>query len=570
MKCTNEQLSAGLFPRAQRALATIGTVSAVFSISLAAPARADDTPSVPTGVLYKEQLHAYSKEASALTKSQPTAISAPIYINEKVDDTRQMPSLPTKSIKYSQLVGDKSLGEISVFQDNSLLMKSPRLSGLITVEQNMNPFSIDAKRSQNITLKDLLTVCVTNNLDIKLSSKTAKAAKYDYLSSLGRFLPDVVLGDQQYWFNGNINLPINDTISRIKLNGPFMIANAGFKYHVFQGGKVMFGAIQSKHQLNAANAKEHATYSDALTDIARRYYQLALEESILQIRIRAADTSEEQVRVSTHRFEHGFGTNLDVLQARQQLAADRQNLLNQQVNRRRAAIDLAALLNYDMDIDLKPALAVDRKVLLKRTQKVEDLVKTALFNRPELKDLIEQRRAAKSQIVIASSVLQPTVDFVGNVYGIGANGNSRESLNTLYFLGLNLNWQLGGLGTVDAANIAAAKTRASAANVELKKKVVQVIQSVRTAYITSLSTEQNIIESDNRVMAALEELRLAGVRYQTGVGTHLDVLTAQRDYTQAQIAKAQAITDFNLAQVQLVRELGLVSVDNLSADKPIL
>ncbi|MBS1992667.1 MAG: TolC family protein [Cyanobacteria bacterium SZAS LIN-3] len=570
MKCIKRQGSAGLFTRAQSALQAIRALSTVLTMTLAAPAYADETASVPTGTLYKEQLHAYSDEARALAKAQPATIASPILINEKVDKSRQMPPLPTKSIKYSQLVDNKSIGEISIFQDDSLVMKSPKLSGLITIEQAMSPFSMDAKLSQTVTLNDLLRLCVTNNLDITLSCKNAKAAKYEHLSSLGRFLPDIVLGDQQYWLKGNIKLPGNSNLSKIKLNGPFMIGNAGFNYHVYQGGKVMFGALQSKHQLNAANAREHTTYSDALVDIARRYYQLALEESILQIRIRAADTSEEQVRVSTQRFENGLGTNLDVLQARQQLATDRQSLLNQQVARRQAAINLAAALNYDMAIDLKPALAVDRKVLLKRIQNVEDLVKTALLNRPELKDLIEQRRAAKSQIGIASSVLQPTVDFVGNVYGIGQNSSRRANLDALYFLGLNLNWKLGGLGTVDAANIAAAKTRASAANIELKKMVVTVIQSVRTAYITSLSTDQNIVESDNRVMSASEELRLAGIRYQTGVGTHLDVLTAQRDYTQAQIAKAQAITDFNLAQVQLVRELGLASVNNLTSDKPIL
>jgi len=137
-------------------------------------------------------------------------------------------------------------------------------------------------------------------------------------------------------------------------------------------------------------------------------------------------------------------------------------------------------------------------------------------------------------------------------------------------LGLNINWKLGGLGTVDAANIAAARTRASNAKVELQKKIVEVIQSVRNAYIRSLASDQNILESDNRVVAAVEELRLAEIRYQTGVGTHLDVLTAQRDYTQAQITKAQAITDFNVAQVQLIRELGLISLDHLASEKPVL
>lgn len=133
-----------------------------------------------------------------------------------------------------------------------------------------------------------------------------------------------------------------------------------------------------------------------------------------------------------------------------------------------------------------------------------------------------------------------------------------------------MQWHLGGLGAVDAANTAAAKIQARNASVELQKKLVEVLQAVRTAFIRCHAADQNIIESDSRVSSALEELRLSEIRYQTGVGTHLDVLTAQRDYTQAQIAKAQAITNFNVSQIQLVRELGLVSVENLAATKPIL
>ncbi|HEY9681433.1 MAG TPA: TolC family protein [Oculatellaceae cyanobacterium] len=519
---------------------------------------------------YKKQLRAYSNEVRALGKVQPPELSSPIRIVDSNEATRQMPQLPTKSVQYSQLVGDTTLGSISVFQDNSLLMRSPKLSALISVERNLNPFSIDATLSQVVNLRDLLRVGVANNLDISVSRSDAKSAKYDYLSALGKFLPDISLGDQQYWFKGNISIPINNKPALIGLTGPFTIANAGFNYHVYQGGKVLFGSLQKKHQLNASNAKVHATYSDALTDIARRYYQLALEESLLQIRIRAADTSEEQVRVSTQRFEHGFGTNLDVLQARQQLAADRQSLLDQQVARRQSAIDLAAVLNSDMDTDLKPAATVDRKILVQHGRTIDSLVKLALSNRPEIKQLMEQRKAASSEIAVAGSALHPTVDFVGNVYGIGPDGGGHSNIDALYFLGLNINWKLGGLGTIDAANIASAKARTSSANVELKKKIVEVVQSVRGAYIKSLATDQNIVESDNRVAAAVEELRLAQIRYQTGVGTHLDVLTAQRDYTQAQITKAQAITNFNVAQVQLVRELGLVSIDNLAASKPIL
>ncbi|MFX5480819.1 TolC family protein, partial [Acinetobacter baumannii] len=80
--------------------------------------------------------------------------------------------------------------------------------------------------------------------------------------------------------------------------------------------------------------------------------------------IRAANTSEEQVRVNTKRFEEGFGTNLDVLQARTQLSLDRQSLLEQQVNRREASINLAALINYDLADDIEPSEEIQQITLL--------------------------------------------------------------------------------------------------------------------------------------------------------------------------------------------------------------
>lgn len=538
----------------------------ITTVSLFAKADAVNGQFVQSGKRYKVQLHDYASEVGSLGNSSSTSFSAPTPVIESTERTRQMPPMPKKSVQYSHLTGDAQLGSINFLRDEALVIKKPPLSALITMQRNLSPFSMDAKLLQDVALKDLLLFGLNNNLDIRIARNDAKTAKYAYRSSLGQFLPDIQLGDNQFWTRGRIGLPIN-AINNIRLNGPFLIANAGFTQHVYQGGKVFFGALQRKHELNASNARFHAGYSDTLSEIARRYYQLVLEEAVLQIRVRAADTSEEQVRVATERFEQGSSTNLDVLQARAQLSADRQSLLDQQVLRRQAAIDLAALMNYDMQYDLQTTGTISRTLLVSDSTNVDQLLNIALVNRAELKQLSELKKAAKAQIGVAASPLHPTVDFGGSVYGIGRNANS---VDALYLLSLNMQWRLGGLGTVDAANIAAAKVQARNADVELQKKLVEVLQAVRTAFIKCRAADQNIIESDSRVSSALEELRLSEIRYQTGVGTHLDVLTAQRDYTQAQIAKVQAITNFNLSQIQLIRELGLVSVENLAASKPII
>jgi len=64
---------------------------------------------------------------------------------------------------------------------------------------------------------------------------------------------------------------------------------------------------------------------------------------------------------------------------------------------------------------------------------------------------------------------------------------------------------------------------------------------------------------------AILQIRIRAVdRFELGLGTQLDVLTAQRDLTQAQINLATATIQYNISQVDLVHSLGLCSIQNLT------
>jgi len=96
-----------------------------------------------------------------------------------------------------------------------------------------------------------------------------------------------------------------------------------------------------------------------------------------------------------------------------------------------------------------------------------------------------------------------------------------------------------------------------------------VTQQVRETYLTSVTAERQIEVTTKAVISAAEELRLATVRLQNGVGTNIDVINAQRDFTTALINKADAIIQFNIAQVQLVHDIGVVTFDNLTSGRLI-
>ncbi len=154
----------------------------------------------------------------------------------------------------------------------------------------------------------------------------------------------------------------------------------------------------------------------------------------------------------------------------------------------------------------------------------------------------------------------------GTVYGIGT---TLDQLGALFTLNFGVNWSFGNLGLSDAANIQSARWQARQAQIKANKEFLAVFEQVRTSYANSLTSEQRIEQANDEVAAALEELRLARLRLNSGLGTNLDVLTAQRDLTQAYIDQAQALINFNIVQLQLLHDIGLNSVDNVTSGRPI-
>lgn len=467
----------------------------------------------------------------------------------------------------------------------------PALSALITIDRRVDPSLLDAASTVPMNLNDVVQSTLRNNLDIGISTFNERAKKASMYSSMGKFLPDIALSYQWNYLKGKANVPFGSTAEPLSFNNPFILTSAGFKYYGYRGGSVLFGALQSRNNYRAASHARKATISDGLQQAAKYYYDLLLQEAILQIRVKAVETSVAQLALNKDLKEGGLATNLDVLQAETQLSQDRQNLIDQQVARRNAAIVLAEFINANQDVDIISSENIIQKIrIVADDAKAGRLLQLAIDNRPELKRYDELRLAAKKQIVINAAKLQPSFAFSGNVLGIGETlGKQTElvpitlagitsgsggaalrnrQITALYTIGVNVNWNFEGLGTVDAANTYAAKMTARQALLEQQRELNKVISEVRRSYLNTLKTDRKIEEAVAQVRSANEELRLAQLRFQNGVGRNIDVLKAQQDYTSSLIEKARAIVNFNTAQIDLLHDTGLISSSTLAAKTP--
>lgn len=449
--------------------------------------------------------------------------------------------------------------------DTGVPLERPPLESLIKLQENLNPFSLDATHSERVSLRDTLNAALGANLDIEKSFSGFKIQKYQYLSTASGFLPSINGGYNLIGLKGDIPGALFGSAGTgggaLKLPGSIQLLTAGFSQGLYQGGKVMFGTLEDKHRLIAARAALKGSVNDILLSAAQRYYDLLLNEANLEIRTRAVAISEEQLRLNVSQEKAGTATGLDVLQSQAQLASDEQNLIDQQNNRRQAALQLAHVLNTSFAQDLSSAEnRLVRRRLVSKSVPIDELLKIAIDKRPELKQYEELRLAAKRAIIVASAPLQPAVNLSGSVVGVAAGGSQ---FDPVYNINLGVTWALGGLGTRDLANIQRARWEARQASVQAKQIFLDVFSQVRSSYNNSLSSDKRIDRASVQIQAAEEELRIATKRMQAGIGLNIDVLNAQRDLTQARLNKARALTDFNLAQAQLVRDIGLVSAESL-------
>ncbi len=546
----------------------------------ASPSAAESTtpaPPVPARLNVDSDFAGHLKTLKRLRNSQPPAAATGVSASGI-----SSPGNTTQRLTLDPI--DTKTGAFNPGEE--IVLGTPRLESLITVNEVLDPFNLDAYTSTPITLKNALDIGLERNLDLAISFTQTKQSKFSYYSALGKFLPDATAGFRGIFARGRVGLPFNffgsqggalagtalgnvasnisssGKDSTVTVNRPFVLMNAGGEFHAYRGGSVLFGALQARNTYRARTAGERATLSDTLLTISQNYYNLVLAESILQIRIDAVKTSEEQLRRNQARFLSGLATNLEVLQSKTQLSRDRQALVDQQINRRSAAITLANTLNIDLGADLKPSTTVVKKVrLVDPRLTINQVLQMAVEHRPELKKFEQLRLAAKKALVVSASGLQPTVSLSGQAYGIGPPTN----VQALGVFSVNANWRLPGLATVDSMSTVRAKWEARQAALQSQKELQTVCSEVRNSYLQILDKERNILEATDEVNSSAEQLRLAELRKASGLGLNLDIISAQRDYTQARVSKAQAIIDYNVAQAKLLHDTGLISIAGLTS-----
>ena len=317
-----------------------------------------------------------------------------------------------------------------------------------------------------------------------------------------------------------------------------------------------FGATWQRYRASEASARaskitENTSVQTALYNVRSSYFQAQAAHALLAVNEQQLHSQELHLAEVQGFVEVGSRPAIDLAKAR----TDRANAKLALIKARADEATAKARLNVAMGVEQAIGWSVSDAAfppVKGETDDLKGLLSEALANRPEFQALEEQVTA---QELTGSAIAGTYWPSFGATAALTANGKAVDALGVNVSVGLSANWQLfQGLQTRAQEREAAANLNALKAQVEAFKQQVQL--EVETAQLQLLSALEAVSASQEVKVAAEEGLRLATGRYQTGVGTQLELSDAQVTVTQASSQIVQAQLTLATARAALIKALG--------------
>ncbi|MGA7222909.1 MAG: TolC family protein [Candidatus Acidiferrales bacterium] len=333
--------------------------------------------------------------------------------------------------------------------------------------------------------------------------------------------------------------------------GPFQIIQAGpaFSQSIFDLPLIRGYQIgrEGARQARADELTARETVVNAVVDQYLLILRALASRDAAVARVALAQRLYEQ---ATQLQKTGVGLNIDTVRANVELQNERQNLIDAETETRTSKYGLAELLDLPRDQDLDVADHLDFYDL--PVLEKEALLNQALTTRPEIRSLDSQQRIAHLSTDSAGEQRLPQLDFSGFWFYQGSRFNNGIPAYT-YAIALKFPIFTGGRIRAEEARAKLEEQRVAQLRQQLEAQIVDQVKSA----LDELNAARNSVDVANLgYQLAQEEVAQAQRRFQAGVTTNIEVITAQDELARASDNQIGALYQFNLSRAALARATG--------------
>lgn len=404
-------------------------------------------------------------------------------------------------------------------------------------------------RVSQLTLGDVIDLALRNNPVTRVSWDEARAAAAVYGSTRGAYFPTVT---------GAANLSRTRTIAPnggATIDRSELAPSLALNYLLLDFGGRSGSIEDAKQSLFAADLTHNATIQSVVLQVESAYFSYMANVALLGAERSATAEATANLAAAQQRDSVGLATIADVLQAQTALSQEQLNLETIQGELQTARGNLAAAMgipaNFAYDVGPLQSAVPVRAVSVA----VDSLINDAINLRPDLKAARASAAAARADVRVVRSAALPSLSLGStagrtyanpSIYGGGSYGLTL-GVSVPIFSGFSQQY-----------NTAAAAARADAADAQADVLRQEVTTQVFTSYYSLQTAGQRVTTADALLASAVQSEQVAAGRYREGVGSIIDLLTAQSALANARAQQVQSRWQWYTALAQLAHDSGVL------------
>ncbi|MDQ3774417.1 MAG: TolC family protein [Pseudomonadota bacterium] len=362
-----------------------------------------------------------------------------------------------------------------------------------------------------------------------------------------------------YWpqLNGLANLTRSRPLSSAGASVPEQTRygpSLSLAYVLFDFGAREGEVEAARYRLLSSNLQQNRVLQDVVLLVEQTYYQVLGLERLVSANQGALKSANASLSAANIRRQAGLATIGDVYRAETAVGQARLTVQRTEGELSKARGQLAVALGLPVRTRVSLLPWPVQPPVEKVAESLDLILDQAKSMRPDLVAAEAEVRAARAGVQTAKAAGLPTLELAVNGGRTGFFEEERIASNN-YSIAVNLRIPLfTGFRDTYSVRLAEAQTeQAEAARDRLHRQssleVWQAYYDLNTA-MTGIDTSSGVLRS------ATQSSEVALARYRSGVGSLLDLLTAQSDEATAQVQWIQSQFDWYTALARLTHARG--------------
>jgi outer membrane protein len=316
-----------------------------------------------------------------------------------------------------------------------------------------------------------------------------------------------------------------------------------------------YSLLSAESEVAVMNQELYQSRQSTILNVMEAYYNAVLEREQVKVQESALEIAKESAEGYRKREEAQLVTGLDVRRAELNVAQT-QDDLNLQQQSARAAMD-RLMLAIGAGVGQIPELTDAVPELKEQVSTLEEAIKLALQNRPELA-IYEQRLAnERRSLAIAKDQLRPDLDIVADLSSRNVdNGFLSSSIFNQGNSTVGMEYRIPLDKRIVQENRDIASRSLAILEEQRTYQEERIAEDVRQAYRNLEQAQISLGIYSENLDRAKEQLYFAQRLMEEGEGSSRDILDAQAGLTRVESGVLSAKTDIFLARMRLKNVVG--------------